>query len=247
MEAAACNSTNPRFSARFSYMNYNIAIVEDDPRQRAHYAEALRGHGYRVAKYESRKQAVEGFEEDLPDLAILDIILGSEVGGGFEVCRALRQLDPKVPVIFLTTRGDELDKIYGLQLGAWDYQTKPVSLEFLVTRVESLFKIMESNKGHSAETRRRGEIEINTASMRVLWKGTLVELTPTEFDILTALLNTPDGSSIEDLVRATRQGLVEDNTINTHILHIRKKLKAVDPEFNCIKTRYGFGYCWVCQ
>jgi two-component system OmpR family response regulator len=184
---------------------------------------------------------------ELPDLAIVDIILGNEVGGGFEVCRALKQLDASIPVIFLTTRGDELDKIYGLQLGAWDYQTKPVSLEFLVTRVESLFRIKQSNSGQSAVTRQTGDIEINPVNMGVSWKAVPVELTPTEFDILSALLNSPDGASIEELVRATRQGLVEDNTINTHILHIRKKIKSVDPDFNCIKTRYGFGYCWICQ
>lgn len=228
-------------------MSYNIAIVEDDPQQRAHYADALRSNGYRVSEYANREQAIHGFAQQLPDLAILDIILDSEVGGGFDVCRDLKQRSPQIPVIFLTTRGDELDKIYGLQLGAWDYQTKPVSLEFLVTRIESLFKIKEGNTNHSTEIRAMGDIEINTVSMRVSWRNKPVELTPTEFDILSALLASPEGASIEELVRATRQGLVEDNTINTHILHIRKKLKKVDPDFNCIKTRYGFGYCWICQ
>jgi len=228
-------------------MSYNIAIVEDDPQQRAHYADALRSNGYRVSEYSNRKQAIHGFSQQLPDLAILDIILGSEVGGGFEVCRDLKQRSPQIPVIFLTTRGDELDKIYGLQLGAWDYQTKPVSLEFLITRVDSLFKIKEGKTNQSAEIRVLGDIEINPVTMRATWKNTPVELTPTEFDILSALLANPEGASIEDLVRATRQGLVEDNTINTHILHIRKKLKKIDPGFDCIKTRYGFGYCWICQ
>ena len=183
----------------------------------------------------------------MPDLAILDIILGSEVGGGFEVCRELKRRSPLIPVIFLTTRGDELDKIYGLQLGAWDYQTKPVSLDFLITRVESLFRIKQSSSNHLAETRTVGNLELNHANMRVTWKRSPVELTPTEFDILSALIMHPDGASIDDLVKATKQGLVEDNTINTHILHIRKKLKRIDPDFNCIKTRYGFGYCWICQ
>lgn len=228
-------------------MSYNIAIVEDDPQQREHYAIALRSNGYQVSEYASREQAIHGFAQQLPDLAILDIILGSEVGGGFEVCRDLKKCSPHTPVIFLTTRGDELDKIYGLQLGAWDYQTKPVSLEFLVTRVDSLFKIKEINANYPAEVRALGDIEINPVSMRATWKHMPVELTPTEFDILSALLANPEGASIEELVKATRQGLVEDNTINTHILHIRKKLKKVDPEFNCIKTRYGFGYCWICQ
>ena len=228
-------------------MSYHIAIVEDDPQQREHYAVALRTNGYRVSEYANREQAIQGFAQQLPDLAILDIILDSEVGGGFEVCRELKRRSPQIPVIFLTTRGDELDKIYGLQLGAWDYQTKPVSLEFLITRVDSLFKIQQSNTNHSAEIRVLGDIEINPVTMRASWKNAAVELTPTEFDILTALLASPEGASIEDLVKATRQGLVEDNTINTHILHIRKKFKKVDPEFNCIKTRYGFGYCWICQ
>ena len=228
-------------------MSYHIAIVEDDPQQRAHYADALRSNGYRVSEYANRDQAVHGFTQQMPDLAILDIILGSEVGGGFEVCRDLKQRSPQIPVIFLTTRGDELDKIYGLQLGAWDYQTKPVSLDYLITRVDSLFKIKHSSSNHASDARALGDIEINPVSMRASWKNIQVELTPTEFDILSALLANPEGSSIEDLVRATRQGLVEDNTINTHILHIRKKLKKIDPEFNCIKTRYGFGYSWVCQ
>ena len=228
-------------------MSYNIAIVEDDPQQRAHYADALRSSGYQVVEYEDREQAIQGFAQQLPDLAILDIILGNEVGGGFEVCRDLKQREPQIPVIFLTTRGDELDKIYGLQLGAWDYQTKPVSLEFLITRVDSLFKIKQGNTNHATETRVLGDIEINPVSMRVSWKNTPVELTPTEFEILSSLLANPEGASIEQLVKATRQGLVEDNTINTHILHIRKKLKKVDVDFNCIKTRYGFGYCWVCR
>ena len=228
-------------------MSYNIAIVEDDPQQRAHYADALRNNGYQVSEYEGRVQAIRGFEQQLPDLAILDIILGNEVGGGFEVCRDLKQRSPYIPVIFLTTRGDELDKIYGLQLGAWDYQTKPVSLEFLTTRIDSLIKIKQGNSNQQADNRVLGDIEINPVSMHASWKHVPLELTPTEFDILSTLIANPDGASIDQLVRATRQGLVEDNTINTHILHIRKKLRKVDPEFNCIKTRYGFGYCWICR
>ena len=176
----------------------------------------------------------------IENLCVEGITFGCDETGTFGTCQADRML-------FLTTRGDELDKIYGLQLGAWDYQTKPVSLEFLVTRVESLFKIKETSSSYTTDLRALGDIELNPVKMCVSWKSIPVELTPTEFDILSALLENPEGASIEELVRATRQGLVEDNTINTHILHIRKKLKNVDPGFNCIKTRYGFGYCWICQ
>lgn len=228
-------------------MGNNIAIVEDDPRQREHYADALRRSGYCVAEYENREQAIASFETELPDLAILDIILGSEVGGGFEVCRYLKQRSAQLPVIFLTTRGDELDKIYGLQLGAWDYQTKPVSLEYLVTRVESLFSIRYGSNSHASTVTQVGELEIRPSCMQARWKNKPIELTPTEFDILSALLASAEGVSIEELVSVTRQGIVEDNTINTHILHIRKKFKKADPDFECIKTRYGFGYSWACR
>lgn len=229
-------------------MNEVIAIVEDDANQRQHYAEALRNADYEVIEYADRKSAIDGFEESMPDLAILDIILGEEVGGGFEVCRFLKEKDSQFPVIFLTSRGDELDQIYGLQLGAWDYQTKPVSLEYLITRIRSLFQIKSttSTGNHSANTLHIGDITLDEISMSVQWKKQPINLTPTEYDILRAILNTPSGVSIEDLVKATRQGVVEDNTINTHILHIRKKLKKVDADFACIKTKYGFGYCWVC-
>jgi two-component system OmpR family response regulator len=229
-------------------MNKIIAIVEDDANQRQHYAEALRNCGYEVAEYADRKSALEAFQQTLPDLAILDIMLGDEVGGGFEICRFLKEKDAQFPIIFLTSRGDELDKIYGLQLGAWDYQTKPVSLKFLITRIQSLFQIKNNTSGHNqaVNLQHMGDVSIDDASMTMKWKSSPVNLTPTEFDILRAILNTPSGVSIEDLVSATRQGVVEDNTINTHILHIRKKFKQVDAEFACIKTRYGFGYGWVC-
>ncbi|MDH5612154.1 MAG: response regulator transcription factor [Gammaproteobacteria bacterium] len=225
-----------------------IAIVEDDVNQRQHYAEALRNCGYEVAEYADRTAALKAFQQTLPDLAILDIMLGNEVGGGFEICRFLKDKDAQFPIIFLTSRGDELDKIYGLQLGAWDYQTKPVSLNFLITRIQSLFQIKNNTSANSQSTNFQhiGDISIDDASMTMKWKNIPVNLTPTEFDILRAILNTPSGVSIEDLVSATRQGVVEDNTINTHILHIRKKFKQVDSEFSCIKTRYGFGYSWTC-
>ncbi len=223
-----------------------IAIVEDDVNQRQHYAEALRNADYEVIEYADRESAIDGFEKLMPDLAILDIILGEEVGGGFEVCRFLKEKNTQFPVIFLTSRGNELDQIYGLQLGAWDYQTKPVSLEYLITRIRSLFQIKNTMSHNLDSTLHIGDMTLNENSMAVQWKKKTINLTPTEYDILRAILEKPSGVSIEDLVKATKQGVVEDNTINTHILHIRKKIKQSDADFACIKTKYGFGYCWVC-
>ena len=235
-------------------MKQTIAIVEDDADQRHYYAEALRAQNYDVQEYEDRQQAIAAFETCLPDLAILDIALKAEVGGGYEICRYLKQRDARLPVVFLTSRGDELDKIYGLQLGAWDYQTKPVSLEYLMVRIESFFQIKQlsmdaNNTGSDNNTHNKkcGELTINLKSMQCFWKEKEINLTPTEFSILAAIVEENEAVSIDALIKATRQGVVEDNTINTHILHIRKKFKKTDADFQCIKTRYGFGYQWLCE
>lgn len=234
-------------------MKQSIAIVEDDAQQRRYYAEALRTQGYDVREYEDRQQAIAAFDSELPELAILDIALKSEVGGGYEICRYLKQRDAGLPIIFLTSRGDELDKIYGLQLGAWDYQTKPVSLEYLIVRIESFFQIKklasetndnDPDKNHSKTS---GDLNIKLKSMQCFWKQQEINLTPTEFSILVAMVGADAAVSVDELIKATRQGVVEDNTINTHILHIRKKFKNIDAGFQCIKTRYGFGYQWSCE
>lgn len=232
-------------------MKQSIAIVEDDAQQRRYYAEALRAQNYDVREYEDRQQAIAAFDNELPELAILDIALKSEVGGGYEICRYLKQRDARLPIIFLTSRGDELDKIYGLQLGAWDYQTKPVSLEYLIVRIESFFQIKQlasdANNAEEKHNKQSGDLNIKLKSMQCFWKDEEINLTPTEFSLLAALLETDEAVSIDALIKATRQGVVEDNTINTHILHIRKKFKNIDADFQCIKTRYGFGYQWLCE
>ena len=229
-------------------MKQCIAIVEDDVEQRRYYAQALRAQDYDVREYEDRPQAIAAFESALPDLAILDIALKSEVGGGYEICRYLKQRDASLPVVFLTSRGDELDKIYGLQLGAWDYQTKPVSLEYLIVRIESFFQIKQlTADANSVVANKTGDLNINLKSMQCFWKNKEINLTPTEFSILAAMVETEEAVSVDALIKATRQGVVEDNTINTHILHIRKKFKKIDAGFQCIKTRYGFGYQWLCE
>ena len=235
-----------------------VAIVEDDIEQRSLYVKALEANDYDVIEFGDRESAIDSFEESLPDLVILDIALGVDVGGVFEVCRYLQKRVAGLPVFFLTSRGDELDKIYGLQLGAWDYQTKPVSLDYLLVRIASFFNIKqlaqvraEVKKDGADAVRDRlktvGSLSINESSMQCYWGQHEIVLTPTEFSILMALVEKDEAVSIEELVRATRQGLVEDNTINTHILHIRKKFMKLDTDFQCIKTRYGFGYQWLCR
>ena len=225
-----------------------IAIVEDDPDQRSNYVEAILGKGYQVAAYASKREALEGFDAQMPDLAVLDIVLGDGVDAGFELCRTLLARDPTLPVIFLTERIKEVDRISGLRLGAWDYQSKPISLDYLAERISSLLRINEVrlNVEQSDSAKQYGELLLNKEALLVSWRGERIVLSRTEFRMLEKLLRTPDHAvSYKSLMNATQQSVVTHNTINTHMRNIRKKFERVDQEFGCIKSEYGFGYRWT--
>ncbi len=225
-----------------------IAIVEDDPDQRSNYVEAILGKGYQVAAYASKREALEGFDAQMPDLAVLDIVLGDGVDAGFELCRTLLARDPTLPVIFLTERIKEVDRISGLRLGAWDYQSKPISLDYLAERISSLLRINEVrlNVEQSDSAKRYGELLLNKEALLVSWRGERIVLSRTEFRMLEKLLRTPDHAvSYKSLMNATQQSVVTHNTINTHMRNIRKKFERVDQGFGCIKSEYGFGYRWT--
>ena len=225
-----------------------IAIVEDDPDQRAYYVDAVTKKGYNVVAYSSRQEALAGFDRELPDLAILDIILGDEVDAGFEICRDLLVRSPSLPVIFLTERITEIDKISGLRLGAWDYLPKPISLNYLAERISSLLRInnarVESNS--NANTAKLvGDMSIDQEALLVSWKGQPINLSGTEFRMLAKLVRVPGHAvSYDTLMNATMQSLVTNNTINTHMRNIRKKFESIDSAFDCIKSEYGYGYRW---
>ncbi len=229
-----------------------IAIVEDDPDQRSNYTDAITKKGYTVTAYGSREEALEGFSNDLPDLAILDIILGEEVDAGFQLCRELLARAPDLPVIFLTERIDEIDKISGLRLGAWDYLPKPISLDYLAERISSLLRIHEvrdQTETASSDTAKQiGDLTLDQDALLTSWKGERIDLSGTEFRMLAKLVRVPGHAvSYETLMNATMQSLVTNNTINTHMRNIRKKFEKVDPNFGCIKSEYGFGYRWSQQ
>lgn len=229
-----------------------IAIVEDDPDQRSNYADAIVKKGYTVNAYGSRDEALEGIENELPDLAILDIILGEEVDAGFQLCRDLLAKAPTLPVIFLTERIDEIDKISGLRLGAWDYLPKPISLDYLAERISSLLRINEARgrdeQPDSSSARQIGELALDQDALLASWRGERIDLSGTEFRMLAKLVRMPGHAvSYETLMNATMQSLVTNNTINTHMRNIRKKFEKIDPEFSCIKSEYGYGYRWAQQ
>ena len=197
------------------------------------------------------------FEKAVPDLAILDIILGEEVDGGFELCRELLSKSPTLPVIFLTERIDEIDKVSGLRLGAWDYLSKPISLNYLTVRIYSLLRLNQANIQEQetlSSTRVVGNITVvgnlllEHDTLSALWKNQPINLSGTEFRMLATLTKTPGRAvNYQSLTHATMQSLVTHNTINTHMHHIRRKIHRLDRSFSCIKSEYGYGYRWSTQ
>lgn len=231
-------------------MSRSIALVEDEPDQRANCTDALRGRGYQVDAYAGRAEALAAFDRIQPDLTILDVILGDEVNGGFDLCRALLARVPDHPVIFLTTRVDEISQISGLTLGAWDYLAKPVSLRVLAEKVATLLRLAD-RRLQPADCDRIdrpvhvGELSLDESRMCVRWRDAALELTLTEFRILEALVRRPGRiATYEALMASAKQGVVTRNTVNTHILHLRKKFKATDPNFDRIGNEYALGYRW---
>jgi len=228
-------------------MSRTIAIVEDDVDQRENYADALKSQGYAIQVYGNRADASAGFRRSLPDLAILDIMLENDMDGGFDLCRELRQQSPKLPIIFLTARDSDINRISGLRLDAWDYITKPVNLQFLAVRVASLFRMASTiqNSSQLPAAMVLGDLELDQNSMSVSWKGQLLSFTLTEFWLTDALARHPGHvKTYEALMQTTRQSYVEKNTINGYVRRVRKKFKEVDPGFNKIQTVFGVGYRW---
>jgi two-component system OmpR family response regulator len=210
-----------------------VAVVEDDVAIRDNYLAGLRRQGYRVVGYGSRKEALTGFANRFPDLVIIDVNLGAEVEGGFELCRELRAHSAQLPIIFLTARESELDAVSGLRLGADDYLTKRTSLEHLLARVAALFRRVEALRSgdDSAEPLEHGSLRLDRDRMSAAWKGVPVPLTVTEFWVVHALM-------------AAANVVLDDGTVTSQIKRIRAKFLAGDPAFDAIQTVYGMGYRW---
>lgn len=229
-------------------MARQIAIVEDEEAIRENYAEAFRRQGYTVSAYADRKSALSRFRERLPDLAILDIGLGPEAEGGFDLCRELRALSPGLPIIFLTARDSDLDTISGLRLGADDYLTKDISLSHLLARVAALFRRVDAlrSPADTDSVLERGRLTLDVDRMTCAWGGQPVALTVTEFWIVHALVRFPGHVKSRDQLMEEASVVVDDSTITSHVKRIRRKFQALDPDFECIDTVYAMGYRWTC-
>jgi two-component system, OmpR family, response regulator len=223
-----------------------VAVVEDEVAIRDNYAAGLRRQGYRVVGVGSREDALKAFASRLPDLVIIDINLGREVEGGFELCRTLRARAPKLPIIFLTARDSELDMVSGLRLGADDYLTKSVSLEHLLARVAALFRRIDALQEDDSDSVRleQGALVLDRDRMIATWLGHAVPLTVTEFWVVYSLAEHPGHVRNREQLMAAANTVLDDSSVTSQIKRIRAKFVAADPAFDAIQTVYGMGYRW---
>ncbi len=227
-------------------MQRHIAIVEDEATIRHNYEDALRRFGYRVTGFSDKDSALTALTRRLPDLVIIDVGLGDEYEGGFELCRELRSMSRSLPIIFLTARDSDLDVISGLRLGADDYLTKDISLQHLVARVVALFRRVEALSGVSGDENmlERGPLKFSVERMEVSWKDQPVQLTVTEFWIIHSLIRHPGHVRSRAQLMDDANVLVDDQTITSHVKRIRRKFLHTDAEFDRLDTVYGAGYRW---
>ena len=228
-------------------MPYQIAIVEDDIDQQQNYADSLERKGFVTRCYGNVEDALAGIQSHPPDMVLLDVVLGEDEDGGFTICRRLLDKGSSLPIIFLSDRSDEIDQVFGLRLGAWDYQTKPISLALLAERIKRLQAIHQARLSHHKENTPAPDkdVSIDKEKSYVSWHGQTIPLTLTEFRLLLAIYQAgSEGIDYQALAESTMQRMVTNGTINSHIKNIRKKFNAGSKEFNCIRNKPGFGYRW---
>jgi two-component system, OmpR family, response regulator len=223
-----------------------IALIEDEQVIRDNYQDYLSRQGYAVRGYASRAEALNAFSRNLPDLVILDIGLGEDVDGGFELCRELRNRSATLPIIFLTARDTEIDSVVGLRLGADDYISKETGLPHLLARIAALFRRVSAMQtpGSGDQPLQRNELSLDADRLDARWRGTPLDLTVTEFWMLLALARHPGHVRSRDQLMQEAQIFVDGNSISTHIKRIRRKFEAIDAGFDHIDTVYGAGYRW---
>ncbi len=224
-----------------------IAIVEDEAVLRDNYREALERYGFTTRGYASRREAEQAFIGPLPDLVIIDIGLGDEPEGGFDLCRQLRSRSQELPIIFLTARDSDLDAVSGLRLGADDYLTKDISTQHLLARILALFRRIDAvgDDKRQPQLIRHGKLEIDSEALGANWQGRPVALTVTEFWMVHALASHPGHVRNRSQLMEAASLVVDDTTVTSHVKRIRRKFQAVDPAFDALETVHGAGYRWV--
>ena len=235
-------------------MSHVIALVDDDRNILTSVSIALQAEGFVTRVYSDGASALKAFSDNPPDLGVFDIKMPQM--DGMELLRRVREMGGTVgatPVIFLTSKDDELDEALGLAMGADDYIAKPFSQRLLVARIRAILRrrdlergqVAQENVGEAEELLERGRLVMDPARHKILWDGKDVTLTVTEFLILEALAQRPGVvKSRNQLLDVAYQDdvYVDDRTIDSHIKRIRRKFRVVDDQFDGIETLYGVGY-----
>ncbi|MDT0681649.1 response regulator transcription factor [Roseicyclus sp. F158] len=226
-----------------------IALVDDDRNILTSVSMTLEAEGFEVETYNDGQSALDAFNRKLPDMAVLDIKMPRM--DGMDLLQRLRQ-KTQMPVIFLTSKDDEIDEVLGLRMGADDYVKKPFSQRLLVERIRALLRRQDTLAGdvagvepETSQVLERGHLRMDPLRHSVQWKGRDVTLTVTEFLLLQALAQRPGFVKSRDQlmdVAYDDQVYVDDRTIDSHIKRLRKKMRTVDEDFLAIETLYGIGY-----
>jgi two-component system response regulator ChvI len=229
-------------------MSATIALVDDDKNILTSVSITLQAEGFLTRVYSDPETALKALLENPADLAVFDIKMPRM--DGIELLRRLRERS-QMPVIFLTSKADELDEALGLAMGADDYISKPFSQRLLIARIRAILRRSEVSRTPPApdepvaEPIVRGRLAMDPARHRVTWKDRDVTLTVTEFLILETLASRPGVvKNRNQLMDAAYQDdvYVDDRTIDSHIKRLRRKFRETDPDFNAIDTLYGAGY-----
>jgi len=233
-------------------MTHVIALVDDDRNILTSVSIALQAEGFLTRVYTDGQTALKAFGDNPPDLGVFDIKMPQM--DGMELLRRVRETSA-MPVIFLTSKDDELDEALGLAMGADDYISKPFSQRLLIARIRALLRRQDLARGIGQSSTEsgleemplieRGRLVMDPARHKVLWDAKDVTLTVTEFLILEALAQRPGVvKSRNQLLDVAYQDdvYVDDRTIDSHIKRIRRKFRSADPEFDAIETLYGVGY-----
>lgn len=228
-------------------MTAKIALVDDDRNILTSVTMALEAEGFDIKTYMEGESAVAGLLNNPVDLVVLDIKMPRM--NGMEVLERLREKSA-VPVIFLTSKDDEVDQVLGLRMGADDYITKPFSQRLLVERIRAILRREEQRKIKPASNDdehllKQGELVLDEERHYCAWKGMPVDLTVTEFLLVKALAKRPGHVKNRDQLMDLAYGetvYVDDRTIDSHVKRVRKKFKKVDDDFDHIQTVYGVGY-----
>ena len=224
-----------------------IALVDDERNILSTLRMALEAEGFKVRTYGDGSEALLALTEEPADLGIFDIKMPKM--DGMELLRRMRQISD-MPVIFLTTKDEEIDQLFGLKMGADDYIPKPFSVRLVVERAKAVLRRAAPKDGQvtaseAARMLERGKLKLDPERHTCHWDNKAVTLTVTEFLILQALATRPGVVKTRDALMDAAyddQVYVDDRTIDSHIKRLRKKFKVVDDDFDVIETLYGVGY-----